>query len=143
MLPVSAHPAAALQSTAAASTIPVRCIHAGKVAFALRLRREGRSISAAERLKQTSIFRNDASSEFVVQAQRYDGVGAVHGVGELTVRRERRTGAAELVEIVIAILDLAGVDAWGREGACCRGALQRRCGMRRRYRRCGIGEARR
>ena len=86
-LRISAHPAAALQSATAVSTIPVLRSHAGRIALTLLLPRERNATSTADRLRPVSISRNGRASEFVVQAQRYHGVGAVHVIGELTVWR--------------------------------------------------------
>jgi hypothetical protein len=46
---------------------------------------------------ETSIFRNDGTSELEVEAERHDRVGGLGGIGELAVRRERRAGTVVTV----------------------------------------------
>src|SRR5258708_8787183 len=54
--------------------------------------------------REPSILRDDRPAEFEVQAQRYNRIGIVHGVGNLAVERSETLVPAK---IVVAIFELA------------------------------------
>src|ERR1700736_232639 len=103
------HPDTAPQSAATASARPILRINDGTITFVSHLLHETESVSSASRFKSGSIRGNDGPPEFVIQTQRHDRVGAIYGVGQLTVRREnRQSGAGVPAKIVVKIFDLAG-----------------------------------
>src|SRR5450756_3016463 len=74
-------------------------------------------ISAGE----ASIFRNDGTTELVVEADRDHRIGAVDGVRHLAVHRVRSAGAVVPAHGVIAVLELADQIVGDRVGNAAAG----------------------
>ena len=72
-------PATVAHSPATAIMIAVLRFSIGTAALLARLTEFA---AAADLIGRASILRKDRPSEFVVQAQRHDGIGAVDGVGK-------------------------------------------------------------